>query len=61
MKEQRKSPQADRRNVRQVKPSLFKHILSCILFMAFGAFFMMLWLIEPHEIVDVAGIFWGIQ
>ncbi|MBK8468131.1 MAG: hypothetical protein IPL32_20350 [Chloracidobacterium sp.] len=47
--------------MRQVKPSLFKHILSCILFMAFGAFFMMLWLIEPHEIVDVAEIFWGIQ
>lgn len=61
MEDQRKNPKADRRNVRQVKPSLFKHILSCILFMAFGAFFMMLWLIEPNEIVDVAEVFWGIR
>lgn len=37
------------------------HVLNCLLFMAFGAFFMMLWLIEPEEIIDVAGLFWGLS
>lgn len=37
------------------------HILTCLLFGCFGAFFMMLWLIEPHEIIDVAEVFWGVK